>query len=276
MKIGIVGLGTIGIKLVEYLAEKGFDVVAFNWRNIEEKERIYRANLDKKVKYEKIGLNALEPMLSRVKFAGDLTELAEVELIIDSSAEEYAIKKAIYASIAALGRGHIIATTTSSLSLERLSEYYSPEKLVGLHFFNPPTKMKLVELAFLPTNSPEAQKTVYRMLQKLDDKKIIELPPIQGYIVNRLLFLYMNAAFCLMDQYGLDCVTVDDAMKAGTNMPMGPCELSDYVGNDITLDILKQFYEAFDEEPYKPSSLIVAKVEAGELGRKTKKGFYPY
>lgn len=276
MLVGVIGLGTIGIKLIEYLLEKGFKVIAYNYRNIDDKVRIFDSNLDKKVKYEKIGLATIDKIKRNVKFTGSLEDLHDASLIIDASVENYKIKKDLYFYILGLKKLPVVACTTSSLDLIKLGNYYDSRFFVGMHFFNPPTKMKLIELAFLPETDLNSKQIVYSFLNILDDKKVIEVPPIQGYIVNRILFQYLNASFKMIEKYGLDCDTVDEAMKAGTNMPMGPCELSDYVGNDITLDILSEFYNTFNKEEYLPSELLVQKVKLGELGRKVKKGFYNY
>jgi len=276
MLVGVIGLGTIGIKLVEYLLEKGFKVVAYNWRNLDKKMEKFESNLDKKVKYEKIGLDAIDRIRRNVSFTISLDDLCDADIIIDASTEKYEIKKNIYISLVKFKKLPILACTTSSLDLTKLGSFYVPRLFVGMHFFNPPTKMRLIELAFLPEVDINVKQAIYQFLKNMDDKKVIEIPPIQGYIVNRLLFQYMNASFKMMERYNLDCETVDEAMKGGTNMPMGPCELSDYVGNDITLDILSEFYTTFKEDEYLPSKLLIQKVKNNELGRKTKKGFYNY
>ena len=233
-------------------------------------------NLEKKIKYEKIGLSSLELLKARVVFTSELKSLCECSIIIDAMIENYDVKKEVYKSLATLCPGCIIASTTSSLDLQKLATYYDPKIFLGLHFFNPPTKMKLIELSYLPETTVQTKEIINKLLRRFDDKQVIEMPVLQGYIVNRLLFLYINAAFRMIEKYSVNYCTVDNAMKFGANMPMGPCELSDYIGNDITLDILNQFYNAFNDEAYAPSSIIVAKVKAGELGRKTKNGFYRY
>jgi len=250
--------------------------VLFHWRSIDKKTGIFESNLDKKVKYEKIGLDTIDRIKRNARFTQSFDDLREATIVIDASAERYDIKKDIYSHLMQFEARPVLACTTSSLDLKKLGSFYEPRLFVGMHFFNPPTKMKLIELAFLPETDINVKQTIYQFLKNMDDKKVIEVPPIQGYIVNRLLFQYMNASFKMMERYNLDCETVDEAMKGGTNMPMGPCELSDYVGNDITLDILSEFYATFGEEEYSPSKLLVQKVDSRELGRKTKKGFYNY
>ncbi|MGD9780272.1 3-hydroxyacyl-CoA dehydrogenase family protein [Methanomethylovorans sp.] len=276
MKVGIIGLGTIGIKMVEYLSDKGFQIVAYNWRSIEEKKSKFSSNLDKKIKYEKIGMNQMDLIKSRIHFTEILTDLSEVDLIIDSSIESYEVKVRIYKQLKEENISKVIACTTSSLNLETLGNSYDSSLFVGVHFFNPPTKMRLVEISFLKENKEPTKAIVYEFLGMLDDKKIIELPLMQGYIVNRLLFLYMNAAFRIMQEYDLSPEVIDEAMKAGTNMPMGPCELNDYVGTDITLSILNELKCAFGADLYEPCPILNNMVASGKLGRKSKYGFYNY
>lgn len=276
MKIAILGLGTIGIKLVEYLSDKGFKVYAYNWRNIEKKEALFLSNLDNKIKYEKIGLDRLDMIKANVIFTSTIDGLNDVDLFIDCTTENYERKAKLYQELVNRYSGKVLATTTSSLDLSKLATNYEESYFLGLHVFNPPTKMRLIELSYLQNTSSETKDLIRTFLFKLDDKKIIELPVMQGYIVNRLLFPYMNSAFKLMDDFGLEPSDVDEAMKAGTNMPMGPCELSDYIGNDITLHILEVFYDAFGGVEYLPCKRIKELVLAGKLGRKSKQGFYSY
>jgi len=136
--------------------------------------------------------------------------------------------------------------------------------------------MKLIELSFFKETSEEVKTLVYRFASSLDDKKIIEIPNIQGFIVNRLLFAYINYSIKFYFENALDAETIDSAMKLGTNNPMGPLELSDYIGNDITLDILQEFYNSTKDIVYKPNENFVKMVENFEFGKKVKKGFYRY
>lgn len=276
-RVGVVGLGVIGLKLVEYLALEGHEVVAYNWRNVKVKEQQLSLNLDKKVKYEKVSLELLDRVKSRIRFVEDLQELSSCGLVIDSSREDYDVKKGLYSSLLKkMSPKAILASTTSSLSLQKLSDYFDKDRFVGIHFFNPPTKMKLVEVAFLDPNNRELYAEVYKFLKALPDKKVVELPPIQGYIVNRLLFVYINAAIAFHEEFNISPQSIDEAMRFGTNVPMGPLELSDYIGNDVTLEILKEFHSALNDVRYKPATALVKLVEEGKLGKKTKSGFYKY
>ena len=224
-KIGIIGLGTIGRKLCEYLSEKGFIVYAYNYRNIKHKEKEINKNIEKKVKYNKISYHEFENIIKRISFVDDLKELNNVDLIIDSSVESYEIKKTIYQKLSKIGIKRPIGCTTSSLDIIKISENYYKNFLFGLHFFNPPTKMKLVELCFLKENSVKFRNKIFSFLNHLDDKVIIELPIIQGYIVNRILFVYINYAIKFMNENNLEPKIIDKPMKLGTNVPMGTLEL---------------------------------------------------
>lgn len=276
-KVAVVGMGVIGLKLVEYLSLEGYSVVAYNWRDIDSKRLQFQSNIDKKVKYEKVSMEVLEQVKRRIQFTEKLDDVRDCELVLDSTKETYAVKQDLYAVLLkVMGKQSVLATTTSSLSLQRLSDYFDKNRFVGMHFFNPPTKMKLIELSFLDPNNIALQNIIYRFLRTLSDKKVIELPPIQGYIVNRLLFVYINAAISFQEETGLSAQNIDEAMRCGTNVPMGPLELSDYIGNDVTLDILTEFYSSLKDPRYKPPAPLIKMVQDGKFGKKVKVGFYNY
>jgi len=274
-QVAVIGLGTIGLKLAEYLASKGIKVKAYNWRNLSEKRLQFEANLEKKVKYEKIGLDAIDIIRSRVEFTNQIEAVCGSDLLIDATAENYEVKRAVYRELAHESRA-LLATTTSSLCLDKLALEYHQDLFFGLHFFNPPTRMKLIELSF-PDAFDEAKKaTIYKFLSALDDKCVVEVPAIQGYIVNRLLFIYINAAAQFLESNGIEAQTIDTAIKLGTNAPMGPLELSDYIGTDVTLNILSTLWRDTSDERYRPAKVFCEFVERGLLGRKGGKGFYDY
>ncbi|OHD14845.1 MAG: hypothetical protein A2Z96_07980 [Spirochaetes bacterium GWB1_48_6] len=275
---GIVGLGTIGLKLVEYLAEKGFEVIGYNYRDVDTKNKKFYEAIERKIKYEKLPLSSFETVMNRVRLSENLADLADSTIIIDATKEDYDVKKKALEAIRAIvqEKDSIVATTTSSLSLERLARDSGLPDLVGMHFFNPPTRMKLIELALPSSFSQGKRAKLYKILASFDDKAIVEVPQVQGYIVNRILFAYLNFALEFMRTNNLAPSVVDSAMKLGTNSPMGPLELTDYIGNDVSLQILNEFYRATGDERYKPDQLLADIVSSGQLGRKTKQGFYQY
>lgn len=278
MRIGIAGLGTIGLSLSEYLSQKGFDIIAYNYRALEEKKNQILKNLQSRVKAERIsGSSFIDGILSRISFTADLSVLSGADIILECIKEDYDSKRALIDKLFSLVEpGTIIASNTSSLVLERLCGSSDLHRFCGIHFFNPPTKMKLIETAFLRENSEITRNNVRDFLGRLDDKKIVELPPLQGYVVNKLLFQYINAAMNLASAENIPIKNIDDAMKYGTNASMGPFELADYVGLDVTFQILEELFESTGNTAYKPATLLVSLVKEGRLGRKSGEGFYKY
>lgn len=277
MKIGVVGLGTIGLKLTEYLPQKGFDVISYNYRSIEEKKLIVEKNFEKKVKFEKLSYDYLELVLPRITYTSDLDFVSTADIILECSKEDYSIKKKLIAEL--FGRSSeqaVVSSTTSSLNLAELSHSAYWPRFCGIHFFNPPTKMKLIELAFLPSTTDNTKAKVLGFLSKLDDKRVVELPPIQGYVVNKLLFQYINSAMNLASSENVALSDIDEAMRLGTNAPMGPFELADYVGLDVTYQILQTLYDSTNDISYRPCKTLIEYRDAGKLGRKTGSGFYIY
>lgn len=277
-KVGIIGLGTIGLKLVEYFAEKGFSVTGVTRKDIKGKVATFKTNVDKKIKYDKIPMQAVESLLARANISDDLSAITECDMVLESVVEDFSAKVDVLSRIAAAtnGKKTIIGSTTSSLSLDSLREAARLHSLVGLHFFNPPTKMKLVEIAFSGSGGDEERARVLSLLGKLDDKIIIEMPAVQGYVVNRILFTQINYAIRFMDENDFDPSIIDRTMRAGTNAPMGPIELSDYIGNDVSLQILQAFWLSTGDPVYKPAERLIRIVDEGKLGKKSGAGFYSY
>ncbi|HOX31142.1 MAG TPA: 3-hydroxyacyl-CoA dehydrogenase family protein [Spirochaetales bacterium] len=277
MKIGIVGLGTIGSKLIEYLPQKGFQVIAYTHRNIESHAGIFEKSIEKKVKYEKLDYEFIGTMKSRVEFSQSIAAIHDCDLIIECVKEDYEIKKGVLRDIFnSVDSDANVVSTTSSLDLFRLVDPKERYRFCGMHFFNPPTKMRLIELSFLSENTTDFRTAIYRFLNSLDDKKIIELPCIQGFVVNRLLFAYLNHAMNYVASEKVAVQDVDDAMKLGTNAPMGPFELMDYIGIDVTLQILNTLHGDLGNENYRANAMLEEMLKRNELGRKTGKGFYAY
>ena len=262
-------MGTIGSKLVVYLSSKGVEILAYCYRNLE----IHKEQIKNILK--KDGNNTLNSL--PIIITNDLLSLRDVDLIIDATTEDYQIKKNLYKNISSLGNNDIIiGCTTSSLNLNKLASFYQSEHFFGLHFFNPPDKMKLIEIAYNFNISPKCALIIEDIKNMLTDKVVIELPMIQGYVVNRILFAYLNYAYNFQLDTKLDYNIIDNCMKLGTNVPMGPFQLSDYIGIDVCFTILNELYNSLQNEIYKPSLLLYEFIEKGYLGKKTKIGFYTY
>ncbi len=268
--IGIIGIGTIGSKLIPYLASKNYKVMAYNHKNIE----MHRSNVQEIYckRYK-----CLEDFESKIIFTENINDLSNLPLIIDATPDKYEVKKELYNTLDKIcSKETVIGCTTSSLDLNVLAEFYRQDNFFGFHVFNPPDKMQLIELSFHDDVSLMCRDIMNNLKSKLTDKVFVELPIIQGYVVNRLLFVYLNAAYNYHLSTSIDFDKIDSCMKLGINAPMGPFQLSDYIGNDVCLDILKQFYHSLDLPEYKPSKLLSDYVEKGLLGKKVKKGFYEY
>jgi len=270
VKITIVGMGTIGSKLAIYLLSKGIEVCCITTRMPDEvKERLWSMFIKRNPE------TTVDK--SMIQISNSYSIAIGSDLIIDASAESYEVKESVYSSINQNVSGStVIATTTSSLSIEKLSLVARPSVLMGLHFFNPPDKMKLVEVTYSKENKRIVDSLLDVLQQLLVDKQFIVMPMVQGYICNRILFVYLNASFNYHLATDISFSDIDTAMELGTNVPMGPFKLSDYIGNDITLSILDQFYKELNEDQYKPSPLIEEVVGSGKLGRKVMRGFYEY
>lgn len=270
MKMSIIGIGTIGSKLAIYLMSMGIQVCCITTKDSNVvKERLWnlikKRNLD--LAFDK----------EVIQVSNNYSIAHGSDLIIDATAENYDIKETVYRRIKEQVEGKpMIATTTSSLNIEKLSDMAKPLKLMGLHFFNPPDKMKLVEVSYQEESKDIAELIVSKLKNLCTDKQFIIMPLVQGYICNRILFVYLNAAFNYHLSTGISFSDIDMAMEMGTNVPMGPFRLSDYIGNDISLSILEQFYSELEDEQYRPSLLIKQIVSNGKLGRKVKEGFYKY
>ncbi len=275
MNIGIAGLGTIGLKLTEYLADKGFKITAYG-RNIDLKKRAFEQILEDKLKANKLTVEEASTVKNRILFTDKITDFGICDLIIESLKELYELKISFLEDLHKVFPDKIVASTTSSLDLYRLAEHYNPKQLIGLHFFNPPMRMKLIELSFLSETPQKAKNLIYEFTGMLKDKIVIELPFIQGYIANNLLLAYINHSVEFYQANDLNKEDIDNAMKLGTNMPMGPLELADYIGNDIVLEILVELYSATQDLRFKPSTMLIEMVANKKLGRKSKSGFYNY
>jgi len=215
--------------------------------------------------------------LQRIKPTAELTELAAADLIVEAVAEDLAIKRELFAELApSLKPETVLTTTTSSLPvIECAMVTDRPDKVLGLHFFNPAAIMKLVEIVPTVRTEPGVVEQCRAFVDKVGKVGVL-CGDRAGFIVNTLLFPYLNDAVKMLESHYATVEEIDTAMKLGTNQPMGPLELADFVGLDVTLAIIERLQQEYRQPSYEPAPLLRHLVDAGFLGRKAGRGFYVY
>ncbi|MFD8493448.1 3-hydroxyacyl-CoA dehydrogenase family protein [Amycolatopsis sp. NPDC059657] len=278
-KVGVVGTGTMATGIVEVFAKRGFDVILRARSADKAAASVARVkkSLDKAVVKGKLSEEDAAAALSRITPAVEFEELADVDLVIEAVAEDLAIKQAVFAALDDVVKpGAILATTTSSLPvIECAAATARPSDVVGLHFFNPAPVMKLVEIVSTISTAPDVLATARALCGSLG-KHPVRCGDRAGFIVNALLFPYLNDAVKMLEAHYAQAEDIDTAMKVGCGLPMGPFELLDVVGLDVSLAIQRTLFDEFHEEGFAPAPLLEHLVTAGRLGRKTGKGFKDY
>ncbi len=278
-RVGIVGSGIMGSGLIEVAAKAGFEVVLRSRAQATADATLVglEKSLAKQIERGKIDDAAREAILARVSVSTELHELSGCDLVIESVVEDLAVKKELFAELdKVLGEDAILATNTSTLPVVELAMVTDrPEKVVGLHFFNPAQVMSLVEVVHPLTASAETIATAVDFA-KACGKDPVEVQDRAGFIVNALLFPYLNNAVRMLENGTASRDAIDTAMKGGCNFPMGPLALLDLVGLDTSVAILDALYAEFRDPNYAPVPLLRRMVAAGHLGRKSGLGFYDY
>jgi 3-hydroxybutyryl-CoA dehydrogenase len=278
-KIGVIGTGTMATGIIEVCAKSGYDVV-FRARGEDKVAAVQKkveGSLDKALQKGKLTEDAKASTLSRISGTTELADLSDCDLVIEAVAEELSIKKAIFAALDDVMKpGAVLATTTSSLPvIECATATSRPADVVGMHWFNPATVMKLVEVVPTVTTAPDVVATVLEVCAKTK-KHAVLCGDRAGFIVNALLFPYLNDAVKMLEAHYATIDDIDKAMTAGCGHPMGPFALMDVVGLDVTLAIQRTLYDEFREPGYAPAPMLEHLVKAGYLGRKTGRGFRDY
>ena len=278
-RIGIIGTGTMATGIAEVAAKSGFDV-ALRARSME-KGDASRAKLDqslaKQVERGKLGDEERQAALSRVSVTTDLSDLGECDVVVEAVPEDLAVKRELFAALdAATKPDALLATTTSSMPvIECAMATGRPERVIGLHFFNPAPVMRLVEVVTTVRSDPGAVEQA-RALAAALGKRAVLCGDRAGFIVNALLFPYLNDAVKMLEEGYASVEDIDTAMKLGCGHPMGPFALMDIVGLDVTLEIIRALHAEFREPGFTPAPLLGHLVAAGYLGRKTGRGFHVY
>ncbi|MSV68131.1 MAG: 3-hydroxybutyryl-CoA dehydrogenase [Actinobacteria bacterium] len=278
-RVGIVGSGIMGSGIAEVAAKAGFDVVLRSRSQASADGMVagLTKSLDRQVEKGRLEAAERDAVLARVTAVSDLTALADCDLVIESILEDLAAKKQLFKELDSIVKaGAILATNTSTLPVvEMAMETARPELVCGVHFFNPASAMPLVEIVRAITSSDETIATT-RAFAETCGKQPVEVKDQAGFIVNALLFPYLNNAVRLLDAGVANRDDIDTAMKGGCNFPMGPFALLDLVGLDTSLSILEALYEEFKDPNYAPAPLLRRMVSADRLGRKSGIGFYDY
>ncbi|HET6167706.1 MAG TPA: 3-hydroxybutyryl-CoA dehydrogenase [Marmoricola sp.] len=277
--VGVVGTGTMASGIVEVFAKAGYDVVYVgrSQDKVDGVRATIEKSLDKAIARGKLDEETRGAVLGRLTGSTSREDLAGVDLVVEAIAEDLALKTELFADLDRICRqGAILATTTSSLPIARCAAATGrPESVIGMHFFNPAPVMKLVEVVTTELTAGDVDETVRALCARVG-KVAVSCADRAGFIVNALLFPYLNDAVTLLESGAADLDTVDAAIKEQAGFPMGPFELLDVVGNDVSLAIQKELYAEFKEPGFKPAPLLEQLVAEGHLGRKTGKGFHDY
>ncbi|MDY7116889.1 3-hydroxybutyryl-CoA dehydrogenase [Halomonas sp. SSL-5] len=276
--IGVVGAGTMGQGIAQVLVQSGFAVKLYDVAD----EQLQRASaaidkgLSKLVAKEKLGEADKDAAMQRLDTSTALDALRDCEVIVEAAPEQPALKEKLFRDLSRLTHEAILASNTSSLSLTRLAAVCErPERVVGMHFFNPVPVLKLVEVIRAEQTSDATVARIEALTEALG-KTAVAIGDSPGFAVNRLLVPMINEAAFLLQEGVASAEDIDAAMKLGAAHPLGPLALADLIGLDVCLSIMEVLQEGFGDPKYRPCPLLKRMVDAGYLGRKTGRGFHVY
>lgn len=277
-KVGVVGAGQMGAGIAQVIATAGFETLIFdaNSQALAKGVDGIHKRLQGAVEKGKLSKEIEEKARARLTPAKTLSDFANCDLVIEAIIEQFEIKAALFKELDTLVKpGAILASNTSSISITRIAaSTQRPSDVIGVHFMNPVPVMKLVELIKGLQTSEKTYTAIQDFCAKIDKTTVLAIDT-PGFIVNRILCPMINEAIFLV-QEGVKPEDIDTAMKLGTNQPMGPLTLADFVGLDTLLYILQLLHRELGEDKYRPCPLLIKYVEAGWYGKKSGRGFYSY
>ncbi len=276
MKVAVFGAGTMGSGIAQVFATAGNETLLFA-SSVESAKRHkdkLAKSLEKRVEKGKMTVEAKDAILNNIKTV-EIEEAADCDLVLETIKEEIGAKRELLEKLDAMCKPEtIFASNTSSLSITQIA-FGLNHPVVGMHFFNPAPTMKLVEVIAGMTTPAEVVEKIKVLSTELG-KTPVEVNEAPGFVVNRILIPMINEAICLLESGVASAADIDVAMQLGANHPMGPLALSDLIGNDIVLNIMDVLYTETGDSKYRASVLLRKMVRGGNLGRKTKKGFFSY
>ena len=277
--LGVVGAGTMGNGIAHVFARNGYPVVLCDveQRFLDRGMATITKNLDREVAKNKITASDKDAALGRIEGVADRARLADCDFIVEAATEKFEIKTEIFRDLDRLARADVIlASNTSSISITKLAALTKrPDKVIGMHFFNPVPVMKLVEVIRGLATSQETFSETRNLALKLE-KTPVEVNDAPGFVSNRVLMPLLNEAMYAVMEGVATAEAVDEVFKLGMAHPMGPLTLADFIGLDVCLDIMRVMLDGLGDPKYRPCPLLIKMVDAGWLGRKSGRGFYQY
>jgi 3-hydroxybutyryl-CoA dehydrogenase len=277
--VGVVGAGTMGNGIAHVFATHGYQVVLCDVQQqfLDRALATIGKNTEREVAKQKLSAGDREAALKRIQTSTSREALAGCDLVVEAATERFEIKAELFRDLDRICRPAVIlATNTSSISITKLgAQTKRPEKVIGMHFFNPVPMMKLVEVIRGLATSDETYETVRALAEKLD-KTPVAANDSPGFVSNRVLMPLLNEAMYAVMEGVATVPAVDEIFKLGMAHPIGPLALADFIGLDVCRDIMRVLYDGLGDPKYRPCPLLIRMVDAGWLGRKSGRGFYQY